>query len=413
MSTYCEFTFIPTGSEGNGTYTYNWSVVDGDPIAGSTTTQTVVAKCSNILQVNVMDSNGCSYTTIVSSTASYATQSNNIVSDQSISFDIINQTTTGGDINIDSDFNIVGLNGITFSNKFDLSFQDLNNKALTYKNGSFVWDEISFNSPSGIGNVNSYINISGNPLLINDYPLELTDNRPISTTFSEIGIGVTFNQTPIVEVLKRMIYTYLKPECSIEILPPYSSGYVEVGTNPSIILSYSITKKTLDTNTATLINMLPSSHPVISGQGHITVYGTASGVFAKPVELKQTSFTISVYDATNNGSSASTSITGIYPYFYGVSTSSSINSYWLSLLNKLIEPKTNKTFVFDGQGFIYFIYDSSYGTLSSILQNGVNVTNSFTHSVVNFALGWQSKSFIVYKQTISTQFSNENFHFMY
>jgi hypothetical protein len=56
-----------------------------------------------------------------------------------------------------------------------------------------------------------------------------------------------------------MIYEYLPPLSTLLI----DYKYAEVGTYPTPVLSYTITKRTLSTETTALSNMIPSSYPSI------------------------------------------------------------------------------------------------------------------------------------------------------
>jgi hypothetical protein len=50
--------------------------------------------------------------------------------------------------------------------------------------------------------------------------------------------------------------------------------YAEVGTYPTPVLSYTITKRTLSTETTALSNMIPSSYPSIVSNNQI-ISGTS------------------------------------------------------------------------------------------------------------------------------------------
>ena len=97
-------------------------------------------------------------------------------------------------------------------------------------------------------------------------------------------------------MLRRIAYPYLPPLCSLSILPPYSSGYVEIGTSPLVKLSYTINKRSLPTQTTILSYMIPGNYPAITSAGQSTVSGTVSGVVITPVTSATSSFTITVND---------------------------------------------------------------------------------------------------------------------
>jgi hypothetical protein len=168
---------------------------------------------------------------------------------------------------------------------------------------------------------------------MNDYPLEFTDDRRMPIDFNDLAIGSTFSQSPLVEMLKRIIFPYLPPEAQIQISGQYSGGYAEVGTFPSPTIQWSIKKRTLDTQVTSLLNMIPGSYPQITGAGEQTVQGVSTGIVISPITATSTDFKITVSDGTQSGS-ASTSLTGIYPYFYGYSSLASMTNIGLLSLTK-------------------------------------------------------------------------------
>jgi hypothetical protein len=148
--------------------------------------------------------------------------------------------------------------------------------------------------------------------------------------------------------------------------------------------------------------MLPTSYPSIVSNTSKRVEGYATGLLIKPIQEITTAFTIKTNDGTD-GTTSSTSVTGIYPYYHGFLPSNFIDTKILSSLNRIIEPKNNKSFFINGDGFYFFIYDKNYGPLSSIeiVENGTttNITSNFTNSimVLSSPIGyWQSKQFYVY-----------------
>jgi len=147
--------------------------------------------------------------------------------------------------------------------------------------------------------------------------------------------------------------------------------------------------------------MIPSSYPPITNEGQVTVSGTVSGVVITPITSATTSFTLTVSDGTQSNSSSAT-VTGIYPYFYGFSSLTTMTIAGLSSLTKLVEPKSNKNVDISGNGNLYFIYDSNYPALSSIKNEfGNTISGSFSSPTIltlSSPTGlWASKQFRVYQ----------------
>ena len=165
-------------------------------------------------------------------------QSQIISSTSSLSFDIINPSNTGGNINLTSDYGSVSVNNIVFPTISDSANLTpgltgaFDGKILVWNNGNYVWDNITLPSMSSIGVTGSPININGGPINVNGYPIEFTDSRPCTVSIGDIQMGETFSLVEMSEMLRRIVYSYLPPTCLVFVLPPYSSGYVEVGTSP-------------------------------------------------------------------------------------------------------------------------------------------------------------------------------------
>lgn len=335
---------------------------------------------------------------------------------QSLSLDIVN--STGGTISFYSSSGSFSVNNIVFPSISESTASASNNKVLKYEDGKLAWSDITLPVMNFIGVTGSELNIYGSPVNINGYSIEFTDSRGCPISIGDITIGSTFNLDSISDILRRMIYTYSPPKCSISVLPPYSLGYVEVGTSPSIKLNYSITKRTLPTQITSLHNMIPGSYPSISTPGEIIISGTSTGVYISPIQNATSSFTINVSDGTAS-TSASAYITGVYPYFHGFSTLSTMTTAGLSNLAKLVEPQNDKTIDITGYGNLYFIYDNNYPSLSSIIDDtGATISSSFSVSTLTLSSPtglWASKKFKIYQYNGVSQIGppSVNYQFKY
>jgi hypothetical protein len=322
----------------------------------------------------------------------------------SLSLDITNPTLTGGTattINLNSDYGTVSINNISFPTIQHGLTAASDGRVLSWDNGKLTWSDITFNASSFIGTTGSAINIYGTPVNVNGHPFEFTESEPCPIEIGDIKFGETFNSVSIVEMLRRIAYPYLPPLCSLSILPPYSSGYVEIGTSPLVKLSYTISKRSLPTQTTSLSYMIPGSYPAITSAGQSTVSGTVSGVVITPVTSATSSFTITVTDGTQSNLSTAT-LKGVYPYFYGFSALPIMTTAGLASLTKTIEPKGDQNIDIFGSGNLYFIYDSNYPVLSGIYDNNGNniISSSFSSSLLTLSSPtglWASKQFRVYQ----------------
>jgi hypothetical protein len=342
------------------------------------------------------------------------------ITQSSLSLDFISMS---GDVNLNSgltgSFLISGTNSdgsIYFPTIDEMSYPNpsIDNKILTWKGptayGKLVWDELRLPTTDYIGTTGSELNIYGNPVNVNEYSLELSDTRYVPSIIGDIGLGSTFDNVSISEVLRKMIYEYLPPLSTLLI----DYKYAEVGTYPTPVLSYTITKRTLSTETTALSNMIPSSYPSIISNNQIIISGTSSGVVVSPISATHTYFSITVSDGTQT-SYLTQSILGIYPYFYGFSEQLIINVNAMVGLTKKVEYKGDKIIDISGSGNFYFIYDNSYGLMSSPpLINGVSAV--YSNRVLSSPTGlWSVKEFIVYQWNGVSQIGppSQNYDFRY
>jgi len=321
---------------------------------------------------------------------------NNGINDTN-SLDIVNEI---GDINIKSVYGTTSINTIEFPKIEDSVLYDLNDKVLIMKDDVMIWNSLSFSSIEYIGTTGSKLDINGETVNVNGYSIEFTDDRPCPFEIGDIKFGDKFDSVSISDMLRRMIYDYSPPKCEISLRYPYITGYVEVGTSPIIKLDYKIYKRTFPTETTILYNMIPSVYQPIIDNNEIIISGSATGVVITPITPSTTLFSINVSDGTQS-SLATSSITGLYPYFYGFNSFDIISTSGLLSLNKLIEPVGNKSIDIYGTGNLYFIYDSNYPVLSNIYdETGSTVSNNFTYSLVTLSSPtglWASKQFRVYQ----------------
>jgi hypothetical protein len=342
---------------------------------------------------------------------------------QSLSFDIVNN---GGNIYFQSqgvdffgnDVNIggtVSINNVVFPT-IASSSNALSGMALIDRGDLLNWEKIKFPPRDFIGITGSLINIHGTPVNLNGHSLEFTDSRPIPATIGDITLGSTFNGMSMTDVLRKIVYPYLAPSCTLSL--NNSTGYVEVGTYPDIRLDYSITKRTNPTLPTKFTNMIPGTYPPITTNGQSTVSGVVRGVVISPITATSSTFTIKVNDGTSN-SSVSTTVTGIYPYFYGFTSSNTLTVAALQSMTKVVEPKGDKTFDLVGGENFFFAYDADYGLLSSIVDNdGINIFATFSTStkILSSPTGlWTSKEYRIYKWSNVSQIGppSENFDFKY
>lgn len=294
-----------------------------------------------------------------------------------------------------NDINISGnvkINNINFPNN---NINNLDNKTLFYNNGDLIFEDLSLSITSSvIGATNTTTEIYGD-VLLNGYELSFTEERGCPINIGDIKVGDNFNNESIENVLRRMVYNYLPPDCTLELIAPYNNGFVEIGTSPNIKLQYNIIKK----SNPLLPTILTYMQPNVINSVTMSTIGIADAVITLPIKNNTNIFNITVNDNITSVS-ATTSLTGVYPYFYGFSDLPDINNSELTNLSKLIENNGNKELFVYGSGDFYFIQDSNYPILTDIIYNEDSILASFSTYTKTLSSPngyWYNKEFRVYK----------------
>ena len=298
---------------------------------------------------------------------------------------------------------VVYINGVGYPTIQNSGASASEEKTLSYESGNMVWSETTPYDPGFYGATGTNVPILGLETYVNGFSLEFSDVRECPITIGGVSLGQTFDGNSLDDVLESIVYGYMPPSCTLNLINDTIS-YSEIGTSPTIILQYTVTKKTLDTKPIAMKNMRPNQLAPIISNVSTKISGTATGVAILPLEKKTTVFEIVASDGQQT-TSASASITGIYPIFYGLTSSAYMDTYTLSIINKIVSNKKQiKVDVFRSslttQDKLFFVYDVEYGQLSSILDpNGIEVVGGF--DVNAYALSspdglWASKVFYVY-----------------
>ena len=352
--------------------------------------------------------------------------------------DFVNPSIFGGPINIYSQTGRVAVNGILFPTVAETSASASNGKILkysgTYPTGSLKWAEPTV-SISNIGTPGLPTNICGSPSNVNGQSLEFVDSTIVPQTIGGVNIGMSFSagsfynglgyqNWPLSEVIRKILYPYVPPTISLGVSSSSTSMYAEFGVTASFNFSYSITKYSNNIDdyqiTGTTYSGLsfsgtPGSQ--ISKTFSYDVYkSTITGV------PTQSNYVLRVSDSgsSNFTYSATSSVEFVSPFFnkfsntyinlFSLSVNSNIGTL-ISTSNKTILPlvingvtqSISKSYV--GNGYIYFLYPISYGLLSVIKDpNGYIVhdstqlpTSTFTYSSSVTPTGYNYGNYRVYR----------------
>lgn len=273
-------------------------------------------------------------------------------------------------------------------------------KTLSYQDGNLVWSETTPYDPGFYGVTGTNVPLFGSDTYVNGFPLEFTDFRECPINIGGVVMGQTFDKKSLNDVLESIVYGYMPPSCTLTLL---RSPFAEIGTSPNLNLEYSVTKKTLDTKPIALKNMKPNQLPPIVSSVSTRISGVATGVAILPIEKKTTIFEISASDGQKT-TFASASITGIYPIFFGMTSSQTVDTFELSKMVKNVSEKSEINIDVYRQGIttqdnFFFIYDYDYGPLTSVIDpNGSECLPNFNISAYPLSSPdglWASKLFYV------------------
>ena len=332
---------------------------------------------------------------------SYCTQSR-------IDLNLINPADNGG-VNLQSKTGRVALNGIIFPGITESRATALEGMILryqgTYPKGQLKWEfpTISYNI---IGSTGSKTDIYGEPVNVNGYSLEFIDNNLVSATMGGVPMGFSFSEDsftnstggkqnwPLTETLRKLLYPYVPPVLALSTVNIENNTiYAEVGKPTNIKLDYSITTyaKNVDetitykiTNNNNQVVLAPTTFyakPGTSTDSTILISMTAShNTFVS-------TWTLSVRDTSLLSFSYSTSksIHFIKPILYGFTASANISS---SVgFNKSITPypgASNSVILkYNGEGYLYFMHDTSFAPLKKILDPNGYVIYSIDHPQIS------------------------------
>jgi hypothetical protein len=386
-------------------------------------------------------------------------ESNVNVSETAIDLNIVNPALSGA-VNILSTTGRVAINQVLFPTVAETFGSASDGRILryrgTYPSGYLKWEDptITLNS---IGTLGYQTNIYGSTVSLNGYPIEFIDNDLVpnqiggvktASTFpaSSFFNGTSYQNWPVTEVLKQLLYPYVPPVLELSVLNTATNTiYAEVGTTASVIINSKITTYQRNTNEK-IFNYQIIPNTSYTG---LSFSGTPSSFVSHVINTSTFSATPASKTWTLNVSDSSlitfsysktATIEYVHPIYYGF-TSSVINSTnfnsIVSTLNKVILPYPGLggsfSFPYNGSGYIYFIYRADSTWENTGLQqiqdpNGFithektePIYSSFTSSIINTTTGfrvWRSKWLCAYPGPYSTtpiSFTNGtgNFKFIF
>lgn len=366
-----------------------------------------------------------------------------------------------GPINVKSENDRVYINYIGFptvaetasaseSGELDGSILKFHGTNIT--DGYLEWGRPEFNEIT-IGSEESIINIYGSPsVYVNNYPLEFIEDTPVGATVGGINKGDTFasmsfmnenkeyQNWPIVEVIRKLLYPPSPPELFIELLN-LDTGYeyFPTGVTSSSYITYSVMNYTNNTVTYSIIS---STGSIVEDETLLSIVGITVSIDL----FNNDTGTFPIGLSANNGeywNISTASIWFVNPIIYGFSsndisfTHSDIGTYVGTLINDVgidnrllwpyLGPDQELLLPITGEGYMYILMPSEYPTFSIIKDpNGFTIhdynlpeSSSFTYSSTPITpVGANDispeASWVVYKTLLYCEYSgSEEFKITY
>ena len=352
-----------------------------------------------------------------------------------------------GSINLFSQTGRVSINDIVFPTVAETFGSASDGRILRYR-GSYPTGYLKWEEPTitlnVIGTPGFPTNIYGSTVSLNGYSLEFIEPDDVPTTIGGVEMGSSFSNNsfyngtgyqnwPLTEVLKELLYPYTPPVLELSIVNNATGTiYAEVGKTASAVLTYKLT--TYQRNLSEKIfnyRVVPQTSYVnleLSGVPG-TFVGATISVATYSATTATKNYNLNVRDTTliTFSYSATASLKFVYPVWYGFTSSLITNPFTLGqitpFLNKAIipypGPSNSVTLPFNGEGYLYFIHrndfvwvppiDPQYSGLQQIIDtNGYIIHNrlsplysAFTSSVINHptipGVGGYPTSFIVWR----------------
>lgn len=310
------------------------------------------------------------------------------VTDSKVDLNVINPAPNGG-INLLSQTGRVAINDIIFPTVAETFGSASDGRILryrgTYPSGYLKWEEptITLNI---IGTPGYATNIYGSTVSLNGYPLEFIDSDEVPTTIGGIEMGASFSKNsfyngsgyqnwPITEVLKDLLYPYTPPVLELSIINNATGTvYAEIGKTASAVLTYKVTTYQRNISEKIFNYQVPgtsyiglsfSGVPGTYRSGTISVAtfsaGGVYGLYTKKWNLNVSDSSLSTFSY-----SATASLQFVYPVWYGFTSSliTDMASFAATVptLTKLIAPypgtSNSYTLPFNGEGYLYFIHNN-------------------------------------------------------
>ena len=277
-----------------------------------------------------------------------------------------------------------------------------------------------------------------------------TNSTPMVTTVGGFTAGQTFTNVPFSQVLDGILYPNLGPLASISITTTlFTNRTLERNhvSNVTVLADYSLTKRTNNITSSSLKYYAPNgavnntAGPTITGSGLIinnyssgalSAFNVAAADIAGNTVSGTFTFSVEPSDGSSTYSGAFTTVEFVYPYIYAFSaTEYPLNNTGMSTLfgsnpySLVINTYGSQSIALINQTtprYLYFMYPSIYGTLSTI-KDGNDFSESLFDGTWTYSYNqplnsptskWSGINYNIFKKTLPVIINpSQNYKFIF
>jgi hypothetical protein len=300
------------------------------------------------------------------------------------SYVVVGPTQYGGNLNVKSEKSYVTINDFYFPKASEIT-SDKDGYVLKYKwiggRAYGVWESAFSQSVTSLIS-NGGITISGSTVQITGY--NFTDSNIVATAIGGINAGETFSNVDVLDMFRRIIYTYVKPRVTTYIglgssLSP--TTLVESGddtTYGNLRLNYSVTINSthslssfvFDTGSDAISGSLPAANSFARTTTTGFVNPNADNNLLSQEYYRIQSWTLSSTDTYPSTVKSNLNLKIVTPYYWGTSTTFATQSSGASNINDILGENSSSPINFLRPTLI----EPILGSASSTNNQSVNLT---------------------------------------
>lgn len=227
-----------------------------------------------------------------------------------------------------------------------------------------------------------------------DKDLYYTNSTPTVSTLGGVGIGETFDNVSVTDMLTKLLYPYVAPTISIG--STVAKGYKEIGTSFDATLTATAVKKSEAIQSVSILKGETVLAEVTDGS--LTASCEETGISTT------TTYTAKVVDKKNKAVTATLAYTFVHPMYAGVVSSDSPEAAEIKALTKNVIGKSNQsvTYTLDA-AHMCFACPPGWTVKTITDPNGFDITSSFNLVTVNLGTEESPVNYNVYVSGVTTQ----------